>query len=178
MTAHAIPRRQKSRGRQGPRVCLLRPPAQAGSAGAGSPGPGLNISPASPGSLCQRLTTLTAKKSVSFCSDGISCFHLCHGLLPCRWALLRKAWLPLLHSLPPGIYMYSQDPPPCFLFSRLNSLISLSQIRFLGGGMILPRPQFSRYHVTENQDGCPLPVSAVLASVSVGFCCSWDERRS
>lgn len=44
--------------------------------------------------------------------------------------------------------------------------------------MILPRPQFSRYHVTEHQDGCPLPVSAVLASVSVGFCCSWDERRS
>lgn len=51
-------------------------------------------------------------------------FYLCaHYLLSYQWALLRSACLPLLHSLPSGIYTDWWDHP--WLFFRMNHPTSL-----------------------------------------------------
>lgn len=41
-----------------------------------------------------------------------------HSFLSCHWALLRRAWLCVLHSLPVGVWMHWQEPAqnsPSFL---------------------------------------------------------------
>lgn len=50
---------------------------------------------------------------------GISCISFsAYCFLSCHWALLRKAWLCLLSSLPVGVWMHWQEPAwnsPSFL---------------------------------------------------------------
>lgn len=67
---------------------------------------------------------LPCKKSVFWCSDGISPVSICtYCLLCCHWAPLKRA---LLWNLPSSIYTCWWDIPLSPLFSRLKSPGSFS----------------------------------------------------
>ena len=45
--------------------------------------------------------------NVSLYSDGVSCVSVyAYCLWPCHWAPLKRAWLPLLYTLPSDIYLH------------------------------------------------------------------------
>lgn len=73
----------------------------------------------------QPVPVLGHPSSAEVVPDGrhLLCFSLCHCLFSCHWASLKRACLHLLHTLPLGTYWWD---PPWTLFSRLNSLSSLS----------------------------------------------------
>lgn len=58
------------------------------------------------GNLFQCLMSLTVQRRSFLFRWNLPCFSLSHCLLSCQWALLKKAWLYLLSSLPLDICMH------------------------------------------------------------------------
>lgn len=73
--------------------------------------------------------------------------------------------------------LHRQLPLPPLLLPSPSTPTSLSQTRFWEPKWFWHGPRCCE-GVTTSHNERLVPVSAVLASVSVGFCCSWDERRS
>lgn len=60
----------------------------------------------------QSFTTVTAKKGILLCLNGILCISVCaHNLLFCHQAQVRRVWLCLSHSSQSGIYTHLQQLP-------------------------------------------------------------------
>lgn len=65
-------------------------------------------------------------KSVSLCSDRISCVSVCtFSILFCYWAPGKRACLHPLHTLPSDNCTHCRFPTPTLAFSGLNSSICL-----------------------------------------------------
>ena len=109
---------QSGWGWKGPlKIIWSSPPVQAGPPRASCPGPhpdGFWLSPIYSHLSGQPVPVLShphSKKVVSWCSEGTCCVSVCaHCLWSCHWAPWKRAWLPLLCTLPSGSYIHWWDP--------------------------------------------------------------------